>query len=93
MGNSNLLSISLMNRMTIKIDEFYLDAYSIHKYQTFYLESKTKVRADIKQLSEKYKVTDVRSIKILLFEAILTGSKSKSFKEKWEPIVEKNALK
>lgn len=74
------ISVSLANRFNIKLDEFYLDAYALKKYKTTYEESKTKVNADIKKLSEDFKTIKVRDIKMLLISELLPRKESDELK-------------
>jgi hypothetical protein len=75
-----LISIPLANRFNIKFDEFYLNAYSLKKYKTPYQDSKSKVNADIKKLSEQYKTVKMRDMKMLLLSELLPKKENQMLK-------------
>lgn len=66
-----IIPIKLKDNIGIKIDSLYLDAYSLKKYKNLYKDSKTQVNKDIKNLSERYKTTFVKDIKMLIISELL----------------------
>ena len=65
-----MISINLAENETKKFPQSTLDAYSLKKYKILYSESKSKVRADIKNLSVKYNTIIPKDITALLFARV-----------------------
>jgi hypothetical protein len=76
---SKLISINLAENETKKFPQSTLDAYSLKRYKTLYNESKTKVRADIKNLSIKYNTIIPKDITAILFGEMLPIKEKKEF--------------
>ncbi len=70
-------SITIANRISVKIDNYLLDAFSFQKHKSTYLENKTAINTTIKALSEKHKTTKVRDIKMLIISEILSKEDKK----------------
>ena len=79
---SKTISVALVNRFNIKLEESLLDSYSLKKYNTLYEESKTNVNKDIKSLSEKYNTITVRDIKMLIIAEMLPNKNKKQLLDK-----------
>lgn len=77
----NMISVNLADNESKKIPLSALDAYALKKYKTFYESSKSKVRADIKQLSIKYNTIIPKDITVLLFSEMLPPKEKKEFLE------------
>lgn len=78
-----MISITLARKNdNKKFPESTLDAYSLKKYKTLYNDSKTKVNADIKALSVKYKTVVPKDITMLLFAEMLPKKEREIFLEK-----------
>lgn len=76
-----MISINLSENESKKFPQSTLDAYSLKKYKTLYEDSKSKVRADIKQLSIKYNTIIPKDITTLLFAEMLPTKEKKEFIE------------
>jgi len=81
---NNMISVNLADNECKKISLSTLDAYSLKKYKTFYEESKSKVRVDIKNLSVKYNTIVPKDITVLLFAEMLSKNEKKEFLEAHE---------
>lgn len=80
---SKLINIALARRTdNKKFLESTLDAYSFKKYNSFYQENKTKVNADIRNLSIKYQTIVPKDLTMLLFSEMLPLKDKKKFLEK-----------
>ncbi len=76
-----MISINLAENETKKFPQSTLDAYSLKRYKILYSESKSKVRADIKNLSVKYNSIIPKDITALLFAEMLPNKEKKEFIE------------
>ncbi len=76
-----MISINLSENETKKFPQSTLDAYSLKRYKILYSESKSKVRADIKNLSVKYNTIIPKDITALLFAKMLPTKEKKEFIE------------
>ena len=76
-----MISINLAENESKKFPQSTLDAYSLKKYKTLCEDSKSKVRADIKQLSIKYNTIIPKDITALLFAEMLPTKEKKEFIE------------
>ena len=76
-----MISINLAENESKKFPQSTLDAYSLKKYKTLYEDSKSKVRADIKNLSINYNTIVPRDIMVLIFAEMLPTKEKKEFLE------------
>ena len=76
-----MISINLAENETKKFPQSTLDVYSLKRYKILYSESKSKVRADIKNLSVKYNTIIPKDITALLFAEMLLIKEKKEFIE------------
>ena len=76
-----MISVNLSENESKKFPQSTLDAYSLKKYKTLYSESKSKVKADIKNLSVKYNTIIPKDITALLFAEMLPTKEKKEFLE------------
>ncbi len=78
---NNIISVNLAENKSKKFPLSTLDAYSLKKYKTLYEDSKSKVRADIKNLSINYNTIVPRDIMVLIFAEMLPTKEKKEFLE------------
>lgn len=72
-------SVKIANRLSIKLELFYLNSYSLAKYKTLYLDNQKKVNRDLLKFSVKYRTTKVKDIKKLLISNLLPNEERKCF--------------
>ena len=81
------ISIRITPSVSIKMDEFILDVYSLHKYGKLFSTSKEKrekVLFDIKTLCKPYMATTTKEVKLLILGSIMPKENAKIFLEKYE---------
>lgn len=79
-----MVSINLPNNEVRKLPESTLDAYSLKKYNTFYEDSKTQVREDIRALSAEYNTIIPKDITVILFSELLQDENKFRFISKYK---------